>query len=210
MLLPILATIAYLWGRAADQYSSEVAFSIRTEESAAAAAGLLGALTKIGGGSASDADILFDYINSQKIVEEVSRELDLRTIWNRPGWSWSHGDPVFALGPDPSIEALHAAGAHGGGLHDPNAGILRVRANAFDPDDARAITTAVLAHSGALVNNLSEQSRADAVRFAQRELGVAQDNLRSVRARLADFRRQHNMVDPSADVAGQGGLMAAP
>ena len=98
---PFAAATAYLFTRAADQYHSEVAFSVRSEEVGAAAAGLLGALTQIGSGTASDADILYDYIRSQEIVEAVDAELDLRTIWNRPGSGWRDGDPVFTLGDDP-------------------------------------------------------------------------------------------------------------
>ena len=210
VLLPLLATAGYLWFRAADQYNSEVAFSIRAEESGAAAAGLLGALTQINTGTASDADILFDYIRSQKIVEEVGAELDLRAIWNRPGTGWMTGDPVFTLGDSPSIEALHGQWNKMVQVtYDAGAGILHVSARAFDPNDARAIATAVMDRSDRLVNTLSEQSRADAVRFAERELADAEVRLRGVRTRLADFRRSNSMVDPSADTAGQAGLMTS-
>jgi capsular polysaccharide transport system permease protein len=67
VLLPLAAATAYLYTRAVDQFHSEVAFSIRSEEVGAAAAGLLGAITQIGSGSASDADILFEYIRSQEV-----------------------------------------------------------------------------------------------------------------------------------------------
>lgn len=210
VLLPFLATASYLWFRAADQYHSEVAFSIRAEESGAAAAGLLGALTQINTGTASDADILFDYIRSQKIVEEISTELDLRAIWNRPGTGWLTGDPVFTLGDSPSIEALHGQWNQMVQVaYDAGAGILHVNVRAFDPQDARAIATAVLERSDHLVNTLSEQSRADAVSFAEQELGEAEARLRVVRTRLADFRRDNSMVNPSADTAGQAGLMTS-
>ncbi len=83
---PFVATTAYLYTRAADQYHSEVAFSIRSEEVGNAAAGLLGALTSIGKGTASDTDILFEYIRSQEIVQAIDAKLDLRAIWNRAGY----------------------------------------------------------------------------------------------------------------------------
>ena len=80
VLLPLAASVYYLYARAADQYHSETAFSVRSEETGiAAAAGLLGALTQVGSGSASDTDILFDFIRSQEIVEAVDARLDLRT-----------------------------------------------------------------------------------------------------------------------------------
>ena len=163
VLLPFAASVWYLYARAADQYHSVVAFSIRSEEASAAAAGLLGALTQIGTGTASDPSILFEFIDSQEIVEEIDAEIDLRTIYNRPA-----GDPLFTLGPDRSIEALLATWQRMVEVSfDANAGIIHVRANAFAPEDARAIAQAILTRSGALVNRLSDQAREDAVRFAR-------------------------------------------
>ena len=79
-----------------------MSFSIRSEEPGAAAAGILGAITGIGGGgSASEPDILFEYIRSQEIVAAVDREIDLRAIYNRKPDDW-----VFSLGEDASIEDL--------------------------------------------------------------------------------------------------------
>ncbi len=59
------------------------------------------------------------------------------------------------------------------------------------------------------MNQLSEQAREDAVRFAREELEEAEEVLRDVRKDLADFRRQYNLVDPTADVASQAGLLNA-
>lgn len=205
VIAPLAATSAYLWTRAADQYHSEVAFSVRSEEVASATAGLIGALTQINSGGASDANILFEYIRSQKIVEEIDAELDLRAIFNR-----HPEDVVFALGENASIEALQA---HWNRMvdvsYESSTGIIHVRALAFEPEDARAIAAAILERSDLMVNQLSEQARGDAIRFAREELAEAEANLRAVRDRLADFRRTHNIVDPSADVAGQMGLLSA-
>jgi capsular polysaccharide transport system permease protein len=205
VLAPFAVSVWYLYARAANQYHSEVAFSIRSEEgSSSAAAGLLGALTKMGAGSASDTDVLFEYIRSQKIVEEIDAQIDLREMYRRAD------DPVFALGSDPSIEALLGEWRRMVEVsYDSSGGIIHVRANAFTPQDARAIASAILAHSGALVNRLSDQAREDAVRFARQELAEAEANLRAMRQRVADFRRDNRIVDPSADAAGQMGLLNA-
>jgi capsular polysaccharide transport system permease protein len=208
--LPFLAVTAYLFTRAADQYHSEAAFSVRSEEAGAASAGLLGALTQISSGSAPDAAILYEYIRSPEIVAALDADLDLRTIWNRAGGDWAEGDPVFTLGADPTIEALHRQWRRMVAVsYDSATGIIDVVARAFTPEDARAIARAILAESSALVNALAEQAREDAVRFAREELAEAEDHLRDVRAELADFRQAHSLVDPSADVAGQSGLLNA-
>jgi capsular polysaccharide transport system permease protein len=207
VLAPLAAAIWFLYVRAADQYHSETAFSVRSEEGiGAAAAGILGALTQVGGGSASDTDILFDFIRSQEIVEAIDARLDLRAIYNKA----APRDFFFTLGEDPSIEALHAEWNRMVQVDlESHAGIIHVRANAFTPEDARAIAGAILDESDALINRLSDQARTDAVRFAREELAETEAGLRTQRTRLADFRRDNRIVDPSADVAGQMGLLSA-
>jgi capsular polysaccharide transport system permease protein len=206
VLLPLAASVAYLYTRAADQYHSDVAFSVRSEEMGSAAAGLLGALTQVGSGSASDTDILYDFIRSQEIVEAIDAKLDLRALYNRA----APRDFVFTLGDDPSIEALLGQWRRMVQVDlESHAGIIHVRANAFAPEDAHAIGAAILAESSALVNRLSEQARDDAVRFARDELAEAEAALRRIRGELAAFRRENRMVDPSADVAGQMGIVNA-
>lgn len=205
VLLPFAIGTWYLYERAVDQYHSEVAFSIRSEEMGSSTAGLLGALTQMNTGSASDADILFEYIRSQKIVEKIDDVLDLRQIWSK-----APDDFVFVLGDNPSIEALHAYWLRMVEVsYDSGTGIIHVQARAFDPADAQAISREVLAESSSLVNQLSEQARDDAVGLAQEELDEAEEVVRKVRKDLADFRRKYNIVDPSADVAGQSGLLNA-
>lgn len=203
--LPVIASALYLWTRAADQYHSEISFSIRSEEASSATAGLLGALTKLGSGSASDADILFEFIRGQKIVADIDKRLDLRRMFNR-----EPSDVVFSLGEHSSIEDLRRYWNRMVKVSlDGSAGIVRVEVHAFTPEDARVIAEAILTESSALVNHLSEQARQDAIRFASDEFKEAEENLRATRQRVGDFRRDHRMVDPSADVAGQMGLLNA-
>jgi capsular polysaccharide transport system permease protein len=211
VLLPLAATVFYLYARAAPQYHSETAFSVRSAEvNASGAASILGALTGVSGGTASDTDILFDYIRSQEMVEAVAGDLDLDAIYNRANRGPGPHDVVFSLGEAPSIEALTAYWNRMVSVAiDSQGGILHVRANAFDPADATAIASAILAESSALVNRLSDQAREDAIRFTRDELAEAEEKLRVQRAKIADFRRENRLVDPGADVAGQMGLLNA-
>lgn len=205
VLAPFFLCACYLFFVAVDQYHSDVAFSTRSEEKASAAAGLLGALTQISSGTASDLDILHEYITSQRMIEAVDARIGLRDIYRKPSF-----DPVFALNEDASIEDLlrywnrmvHVS-------FDQHAGIIAIRAEAFTPDDARAVANAILEESSHLVNELSEQARQDAIRFAGVDLAEAEENLRNQRKKLSEFRGEYRIVDPEADVAGQMGLLGA-
>ena len=166
MLLPAAAATTYLYTRAADQYHSTTAFSVRSEELSAAAAGILGAITQIGSGTASDINVLFDFIRSQRIVETVDAKLDLRTMFNR-----HPEDFCFSLGKDPSIEDLLAYWRRMVTVDLSNAGIIQVRVNAFTPEDAHAIAEAILDESSKVVNQLSDQAHEDAITLLPRRAG---------------------------------------
>jgi len=203
--LPVLLWAGYLFGLAEDQYHSELSFSIRSEEVASAAAGILGALTQVSTGTAHDADILHEYISSRAMVEEVDKHVDLVKIYGKPAF-----DPVFSLAADARIEEITDFWNRVVHVNFENrSGIISVRTLAFAPEDARAINEAILASSNALVNRLSEQARQDAIRYAAIDLGEAEANLRQQRRQLTAFRAQYHIVDPEADVAGQLGVLNA-
>jgi capsular polysaccharide transport system permease protein len=93
--------------------------------------------------------------------------------------------------------------------YEARSGIIHVRANAFTPEDAGAVTRAILAESTALVNRLSDRAREDAIRYAREDLTEAEAHLHTLRQRLTEFRRTNRLVDPAADAEGQVGLLNA-
>jgi capsular polysaccharide transport system permease protein len=205
VLSPVIAAGVYLYVYAADQFHSTAAFSIRSEEQGSTVSGLLGAIGAVSSGSASDPDVLFEYIRSQDIVEQIDAELDLRSIFSR-----ATEDPVFALSPGGTIEDLFAQWMRMVDVvHESSNGILTIEARAFTPEDAQAITGAIVEKSSLLINRLSQVAHADTLRFATQELDEAKMALFEVRQRLTVFRRTNQIVDPVADAAGQLGILTA-
>ena len=89
--------------------------------------------------------------------------------------------------------------------YENHSGIIQVRATAFAPEDAQAITRAVLEKSTALVNRLAEQARTDAIRYARVDLDEAEAHLRGVRRRWRTSAASTRSSIPQADVEGQTG-----
>ena len=80
---PTAGIIFYLWSYAADQYGSTTGFTVRQEESGGASE-LLGGLAGFASGStASDGDILYEFIQSQEMVEAVDAQVDLRAHYSK-------------------------------------------------------------------------------------------------------------------------------
>lgn len=203
VLLPAAATAWYLYERAADQYASKVGFSVRKEEIGSAIE-LLGGITNLGGASSSkDTDILYEFIQSQKLVSDIDRDIDLRQIWSKP-----EGDPIFSFDPEAPIEDLVDYWNRMVRIsYDQGAGLIEVEARAFDAGDATAIAEAVFIKSSEMINDLSAIAREDAIRYAREELTTAVERLKTAREAVTRFRNKHQLVDPELDLQSQTGLI---
>ncbi|MBK4217181.1 sugar transporter [Paracoccus caeni] len=204
VLLPVLVSAWYLYARAADQYASHLGFSVRSE-SGQSSAELLGGITSMVGGTSSgatDTDILYKFIQSHDLVERVDRKLNLREIWSK-----APGDPVFNYSGNQSLEDLLSEWSGKVKIYYDN-GMIDLRVLAFDPKDSQAITQAIYDESTILINQLNDIAREDALRYARQELDRAVDRLKEARTAVTAFRNRHQLVDPTADVQGQVGVVS--
>lgn len=202
VLLPSLAAGLYLWRVAAPQYASTVGFSIRKED-APSAVDLLGGFASVSGSSASDADMLYEFLRSQQLVTDIDAQVDLRQIWSRPT-----GDPVFAYHAPGTVEDLLAYWRRMVAIrYESRTGLIEVRVLAFDPADARRIASAIFDKSTTMINDLNSSAREDAIRYARSELSTAVERLKQARQAVTAFRNANQMVDPSADIQSQASLL---
>ncbi|MEL6682522.1 MAG: sugar transporter [Pseudomonadota bacterium] len=194
----------YLYTVAADQFSSRVSFSIRSEEFQNPL-DALGTLGQISTGTSSDASILNEYIRSQKLIEDISEDLDLGTLYSKPEY-----DPVFAFDPNKPIEDLirywHWMTYV---TYDAGSGLIDVEAFAFTPEDAHQIATAIMEASSDLVDELSNIAREDTTRHAAYELERARERLTEARVALGALRDREQLIDPRADLEARMGVLTA-
>ncbi|MBK5928015.1 sugar transporter [Rhodobaculum claviforme] len=206
VLLPVAVAAWYLYDRAEDQYASIMAFSVRSEDNSSAldVLGRLGSFGAGGGAGGRDAEILYQFIQSQELVARIDAQLDLRSLYARH----VDRDPIFAFRPGGTIEDLTDHWARMLRIAFDNAtGLMEIRVLAFDPHEAQAIARAILAESTERINELSAAARLDATRYAREDLDVALERLRQARESLTEFRVRSQVVDPSADIQGQMGLL---
>lgn len=205
VVLPVSATWWYLTERAVDQYASTVGFTVRSED-VSSATDLLGGLGKSfgGGGGGSDSDILYEFIRSQALVAQIDADLDLRRHYARH----LDMDPIFAFDPEGTIEDLTAYWQRMVRIsYDAGSGLMELRVLAFDPDEARSIANAIFSNSTRMINDLSAIAREDATRYAREDLELAVERLKEARESLTAFRILSEIVDPTADIEGQMGLL---
>lgn len=226
VVLPILVSAWYLFDRAHDRYVSYAGFSVRTEEIGSAFE-LLGGVAEISGSSSSDTDILYKFIQSPELVARINKQIDLRKIWSRPGRKWSNGDhdPVFAYNPQGILSSLFVASdpSDPGYIEDltkywqrmvkvysdSGTGLIDLEVQAFKADEAQTIARLVYEESSTMINRLSAIARDDATRYAREELDQAIDRLKTAREALTRFRNRSQIVDPSASIQGQMGILTS-
>lgn len=201
---PFIAAGFYLFAVAQDQYASTIAFTVRSEDGGSPS-DLLGGLSRsLGSTAAHDSDILYEYIQSQEIVQNIDSHLDLRRIYA----VHSARDPLFSYDMSGTIEDLAEYWKRMIRIsYDNGSGLMEVRVNAFSPQDAYAIAAAILEESQFVINEISANARADATRYTQEDLNRAEMRLRDARQALTDFRVRNQIVDPSKNIEGQIGLL---
>jgi len=204
VIAPALIAAWYLWTRAADQYASDVGFSVREEQSASGI-DLLSGLSGIGGSGTSNADILYKFLQSQNLVAQIDRELDLRSLWAKGD---ADIDPIFAYDPPGTIEDLMDHWDRKVKIfYDSGTGLIELKVLAFDPQDARDIARAILAAGTKMINDLSSAAQEDAIRIARSDLDRGLARLKEARQAITTFRSTNQLVDPSIDTSGQMGLV---
>ena len=201
--LPLAIAAWYLFAVAAEQYASTVGFSVRKEEIASPIE-LFGGIADVASTGSSDSDILYEFIRSQEIVKLLDGSLGLSNIYAAP-----ENDPVFAYDRSGTIEDLlkywHRMVRV---TYDSATELIEVRALAITPKDAQAISTAIFDESARLVDDLSAIAQQDAIAFAKDEVDRAVERLKSAREAMTQFRLRTQIVDPTADLQGQMGLLS--
>ena len=201
VVAPVGIAAVYLYTVASDQYASHIGFSVRKEENGSAIE-LLGGITELSGSSSSDTDILYEYIQSQKIVRIIDEKLNLKNIYSNPD------DPIFGLGDDLRIEALLRYWRKMVRVfYDNSSGLIEVRVLAFNPLDAQKVAEALFEESSLMINKLSAIARDDATIYAQEELLNSVARLKTARQVMTSFQTRTQIVDPSADLQGQMGVL---
>jgi capsular polysaccharide transport system permease protein len=206
VIAPLALLGFYLWEIAADQYGSTTGFTVRKEEGASAT-DLLGGLAAFtgAGSTTTDSDILYEFIQSQELVESIDAKLDLIGHYSA-GWP---RDWVFSIWPDATLESLVWFWQRVVRIsYDQSSGLIEVRVLAFNPEYARRVASEIVAESQDRINALNEQAREDALRYARSDLEEAIDRLKKAREALTRYRTRTQIVDPATDMQGRLGVMA--
>ncbi len=200
VLLPTAATAAYEYAIASGQYVSEFRFIVRQQMPETTGPSSL--LSGLAGGNpmlamVEDSEVVTQYIASHQILSDLHSRIVPDQLFSSPHIDWlSRLKP--GLPPEKQLpywrNMVQAS-------FDLSSGVITVKARAFTPQDAQALSLAVLAGSAALVNQISNEARQNALIYAAQTATGAQTKLAADEAGLAAYRNQYSILFPEMNAA---------
>lgn len=198
VLLPLVIITYYYAFSATDRYGSTAGFSIRGIENSSGIDGLA-TITGLAsaGSTTADSYIVLKYLENRSLVEELDRELALRAIYSNPTIDFfSRMDAEVAIEDfvDYWLGRIDTQ-------FDPSSGIIEFTVQSFSSAHALQIAERTIQLTQELVNELSAKARQDSLRFAQAEVQLQEERLRSALEAIREFRTVEQSVDPMATAA---------
>ncbi len=195
-VLPSLLAILYYGFVAADRYTSEAQFIVRSP-SRAHIDQLTNLVQTTGTTRAPDeASAVHEFMRSRDAVALLVSKADLRKlmgrpeadpVWGFPGWfSRDLQEKLF----DRYLDFISIK-------QDSATGISTLVVQAFRPEDAVRIAQVLLDGSEALINRLNERARRDTIQAAEHEVEIAKSRAFERREELTAFRTRAGTVDPA-------------
>ena len=197
VILPACLTAGYFWLLAADRYESEAKFILRTPGRATANASVSNLMQSAGVTRTNDDGyIVREFLESRDAVAFLEKRVQLRQVfgaaWRDPLWGYP---ALFRSDSDERLfehyERMMSAN------FDSTTGVSTLKVQAFAPQDAQRLTTALLEAAEALVNRLNERARRDATALAESEVDRMRQRTLAAQGALTTFRERERLIDPS-------------
>ena len=205
---PMALVCLYLFVLAAPRYLAQATFIVRAVQSSSSGLGQVAALVE--GASYSRADdetyAVNAYIQSRDMLSQLVERDHLRDIFSRPEADAFNRFPSFYR--TPTLEQFHHHFQNYVSVEvDPTSGLSTLSVQAFTPQDAQALASAILAHSEELVNRLNQRAFADAETYAASVVDESKAHVDEIESKLTVLRAMTGVVDPNAEAIAAMGLI---
>ncbi len=189
---PTLAAAVYFGALASDSYQSVAMFSIQASESKPSLG--MESLLGIAGVSSAGQDTLAarDYVLSREMMNVLNEKVKLLDHYRS-----KKIDYFSRLPSSDSLEDAFDYYVERVGLSfDSNSGVLTLKVNAYESDQAHKIATAILEQCEEKVNLLSQKARQDQIQVAEQDLKKAEERLGVSREQLVALQQELGDLSP--------------
>jgi capsular polysaccharide transport system permease protein len=209
--LPTLIAAIYYGFIASDRYVATAQLVVNSQGSSGSGllegvVGTLGSLLGGGGsGVSSQGEIVTAYLTSTELFANLEKDIDVSKMYASPD-----ADFLSRLKPDRPFESRYDYFTKMVDVEwDSQSNVVRMRVQAFKPQDSKTILDEMVKLSEEKLNSLSMRQQRDAIDFAQQQLSHAEDRLGDARKALATFRRDNAQIDPENAAKSDSALVAA-
>jgi capsular polysaccharide transport system permease protein len=200
----ILAT--FYWGLiASDRYISEAHVIIQsTDLVGTESVDLSSLISDSGAQNRPDQLLLRDYLMSLDMLKTLDKELDLRSHYS------DSSIDIFSRMwfKDESLEKFYEYYLSRVSVEfDDYAGILVIKAQAFNPKMAHAIATILVNEGEQFMNSLAKDLASEQVQFLEKELIKLTQDTMDARQKVLNYQNQHGLVSPQSTAENVSGIV---
>ena len=190
----VVLAIFYWFLIASDRYVSQASVLIRKTDSALASSVNFSALiTGVGGINRPEQLLLQEYMQSVDMLRKLDAKLNLKAHYQDSSHDW-----VSRMWLN-DIEWFHRYYLSRVTIeYDDYAGVLRIRAEAYEPKMAKAIADILVQEGESYMNQMGHELAQTQVNFLTAEVNMAQLRLQQANQRLLVFQNKKGLLSPQA------------
>jgi len=185
---------AFYWGLiASDRYVSEAHIIIEKTNLSSGQSMDFGSLLGNAGGNHADQMLLRDYLLSIDVLKKLDAKLDLRAHYS----DWER-DPLSRMWfEDTPFELFHSHYLKRISVeYDSYAGVLVIKAQAYDPETAHAVAAMLVEEGERHMNSMAHSLAQNQVAFLEEQVADMGERVAVARQAILNFQNAKGMVSP--------------
>lgn len=197
VVAPFLVALIYFTAIASDRYVSTAEIIVKDNSSSSAAPSAMDFLLSGSSSNTQDALLVVNYIHSLDMARLINQEMNLKDYYQKNGdfasqlYGWASQE-----------DYLNYVRNHIEINHDELSGIIRIDAQAFDPEFAQQLVALIIEKSEQFVNAINHKLANQQMKFVQTELERAQIKLLNVKQQIIEFQNANNVISPEDEAQG--------
>ncbi|WP_018954485.1 chain-length determining protein [Thioalkalivibrio sulfidiphilus] len=202
-LVAILLSSVYWAFIASHRYVSQANVVMQSAQISTPGVGIAAILS---GAGSNELLILRDHLQSVDMLRRLDAALDLRNHYSQ-----RHIDRLSRLAvADVPMEDFHRYYLRRVSVDlDEYAQVLRVKAEAYDPEIAQAIVVLLLREGELHMNRMAQRLAAEQVKFIEAQVDELSVRLAKARDALLDYQNEMGLVSPTATVESISAVIAS-
>lgn len=197
-ILAVCLLCIFYWIFSSDRYVSEATILIQnTEQITTPSIDITTLLSGMEGPNKSDQLLLAEYLLSVDMLKKLDKKLNLRDHYSDKKWDFASrmwlGKYYLEWFYRYYISRISV-------IYDEMSGVLRIKAQAYDPETAYKITQLLVQDGEKFMNEMSHDLAKVQVEFLEKQVAFAHTQVLQASNVLLDFQNQKGLVSPKATV----------